>query len=106
MSIVSSVVLCFSDYTESVPVKEVQQWLTAHGFDHLRRSDHCSGGNKAMQMYVYCGAFNYFGGIEDDFGAFVGGRSWELPRNVVLLIQPEDFDSKPLKIFRPGVKNG
>lgn len=106
MSRVSGVVLCTSicesdsdDFDGGPNWKRVNAWLVEHGFTELVRAEDHHGGTKAMQMHVGMAGFNYFESHEDDFAAFVIALDWIWPGNVMLVIQPEEGDSR---IWRPA----
>lgn len=60
-------------------------------------SDH-AGGWKHPQFDAWSGGFNWFGGLEDEFAAFVMSREWGAPENLVLIMQPEEGETR---VFRP-----
>lgn len=104
MSVVSGVVLCTScaeeEISEDGPVvlfEKINEWLAAKGSFKLNRVEDSFGGGKHPQMFVAGGGFNYF--PEDEFAEFVMSLPWLFPERVVLIIQPEECETR---VFRPG----
>ena len=103
MSVVSGVVLCTSCCEEEVSEDgpavlfvQINEWLSSRGLFHLVLVEDSFGGTKHPQMFVAGGGFNCF--PEDDFAAYVIALPWENPERVVLIIQPEEGETR---VFRP-----
>lgn len=104
MSVVSGVVLCTScgedeagEDGEVVLFEKINKWLAEKGPFKLCRVESNFGGGKHPQMFVAGGGFNYF--PEDEFAAFVLGLPWHNPESVVLVMQPEEGETR---VFRPA----
>lgn len=104
MSIVTGVMLICStcDDGDLGPLSEIAAWLaereSSEGNWRLAdTSDHAVGG-KHPQFATFCGGFNAFCLEEDEFAAFVMSRDWTFPENLVLIMQPEDGETR---VFRP-----
>jgi hypothetical protein len=103
MSYVSNVTLICS-VMEDEPgqaIAEIKQWLAERcgeraAYWELKEVSDYAGGAKAMECLVYCGGFNYFD--EDDFAEFVLSLEWDHPENVVLIIDPQEGQTR---VFRP-----
>lgn len=54
------------------------------------------GGHKHPQHYAFCAGINFL--QEDEFAKKVMALEWQCPENVILIIQPEDGDTR---VFRP-----
>lgn len=99
MSVVTGVILIIGagDWGEG-PLTEVQGWLSErHKGQQLSEIAEVAGGWKHPQFEAWAGGFNYF--LDDeDFVRFVMSREWYSPENVVLVMQPEDGETR---VFRP-----
>lgn len=102
MSFVSGVILIHfcgeqGETDDSLPycIEAVNRWLKDvddRNFSPLADvTDHASG-SKHPQCQIYCAGYNYF--PEDEFAKFVVGLPWEYPENVVLVIQPEEGETR------------
>lgn len=102
MSYVSGVLLmvsvCEDGPEDGIPVlvNGLNQWLVTSGHAALADLTEHARVRKHPQCFMFGAGFNYF--PEDDFAAFVLAQPWELPENVVLLIQPEEG---PTRVWRP-----
>lgn len=106
MSIVSAITLLMSCSEEEIGpehnrkivlAEQIKSWLTARDFPPLFRQDNHYGGTKHPQAFIFGGGYNWF--PEDDFAEFVKKLPWESPRNVVLVIQPEEGETR---VYRPN----
>lgn len=91
MSWVTDVLLCINleerldehfNFSESCkPIDSINAWLDEHDQGRLDElSEHVSSGGKAMQSFVYGGAFNYL--KNDEFVKTVFSQPWKMPRSV------------------------
>jgi hypothetical protein len=106
MSVVTGVVLCMSVCEEDgsqgedgppALLEQINAWLAGRSA-HFRLPDitESAGGGKHPQMYIAAAGFNYF--PEDDFAAFVMALPWLNPENAVLVMEPEEGETR---VFRP-----
>ncbi|HZR17360.1 MAG TPA: hypothetical protein VFE51_08535 [Verrucomicrobiae bacterium] len=102
MSWVTDVILCINleekfrddaDYSESCePVDSTNRWLTDHEHGKLDQiSEAVVSSGKAMQCFVYGGAFNFLDA--DEFIKLVLSQEWKMPEAVQLLIKNEEEDA-------------
>jgi hypothetical protein len=109
MSAVSGIVLCSSCCEErgsqgedGMPLlfEQINKWLSDRSGGgaswSLEMVENHFGGSKHPQMSVAGGGFNHF--CENEFADYVLGLSWQNPENVVLVIEPEEGETR---IFRP-----
>lgn len=99
MSVVTGIMLIIGagDFGEQ-PIAEVQAWLYDRRLPPLVETSDASGGNKHPQFECWSGGFNYFD--DDEFIAFVMGREWLAPENMVLVVQPEEGASRVFRADR------
>lgn len=80
--------------------EQINKWLSDRSkggtYWSLTMVERYFGGSKNPQMSVAGGGFNYF--CEDQFADYVLGLPWRNPENVILIINPEDGETR---IFRP-----
>lgn len=102
MSRVTNVILtaaCAEDIDDNDhanAMESVNQWLAEKNYGEFARVDGNAGGTKAMEAFVFLGAFNYLDLVA--FLAVVGAAPWQQPENVrVFVKQQEDerFDVPP-----------
>lgn len=104
MSIVTGVVLCCAlteEDGEDAPIEQVvaiNQWLMQRGRGALVDVTDHAGGYRHPQMLVFAGGFNHLD--EDEFVRVVLSQSWLEPSNVVLVMQPEEGETR---VFRGDV---
>lgn len=103
MSVVSGVVLCTSCTEDEVHedgpatlIEKINAWLSERHFGKIMQVESGFGGSKHPQMFVAGAGFNYF--PEDEFAAFVLSLPWSSHGNVVLVIEPDQGDTR---VFRP-----
>lgn len=100
MSVVTGIMLIvgFGEEERERPLAEVQQWLHDRcGQKLVDVADH-AGGWKHPQFHAMAAGINRFVD-EDEFARFVCSRNWSCPENVVLILQPEEGQTR---LFRPG----
>jgi hypothetical protein len=102
MSVVTSVMLICSIGDAEDNIASINAWLAGHderrGYYELKEVSEGGGGSKVPQFEAWCGGFNYFGHLEDEFAAFVLGLEWYAEENLVLIMEPENGESR---VFRP-----
>lgn len=86
----------------SDPIAEIQQWLSERhqGTNLVEVADH-AGGSKHPQCECWLAGVNYL--AEDEFGKFVVLRRWNMRESVVLMLQPEEGDTR---LLRPAFLEG
>ena len=69
----------------------INAWLEKHELGKLDElSSHVRSGGKAMQCYVYGGAFNFM--KVDEFINHVLSQTWKRPEAVLFMIKDEEQD--------------
>jgi len=102
MSWVTDVILCLSveerfqdhsDFSESCEsLDKINAWLGEHEQGKLDElSEHVVSGGKAMQAFVYGGAFNFLD--VEDFIKVVLSQEWKMPQAVQLLVKKEEDEA-------------
>lgn len=110
MSVVTGVTLICSvidghDEDESgndVPtplIARLNDWLSQQKFGPLRAVQEGAGGNKHPQCCIYAAGYNYFGSCVNEFIGMVLQADWICPQNVVLVMQPEEGETR---VYRVG----
>jgi hypothetical protein len=114
MSRVTGVMILCSLMDEDAdgPIGEIKAWLAATDYGEaysLNQIDDHAGGHKHPQFAAFAGGFNFFDTHaapagdgrqgSEIFAEFVMTREWCYPENVVLIIQPEDGETK---VWRPA----
>lgn len=91
-------IIGYADDADGEVVAEVQAWLAERGRGQLVDVADEAGGFKHPQFHALAAGVNYF--LEDnEFAAFVVSRDWRAPWSVVLILQPEEGETK---VYRPG----
>ena len=73
-------------------IDNINAWLEKHELGKLDElSLHVRSGGKAMQCYVYGGAFNFM--KVDEFISLVSSQTWKQPDSVRLFIKDEEEDA-------------
>jgi hypothetical protein len=101
MSFCISVVLCMSSAEQSddgnyALGERVNEWLEQHDVAAMLDVSHSFGGYQSPDMIVMGGGFGYF--PDEEFADFVLALPWENPGRVVLIIQPDQGETR---VFRP-----
>lgn len=97
MSVVSGVTLLTSVTEEKETFDAINNWLFERGYiKGMAPVEDNYGGSKHPQQLAHGAGLNYL--EEDAFADFVIGLPWEYPERVVLVIQPEEGDTR---VFRP-----
>lgn len=97
MSTVTNIIL-HTDM-ENDGVQLIQNLLSNVNKGQLQAAPINSGGGKCMEIDLYTGAYNAFG--DDTVEKLVGlfhGIAWEEPHRTVLIITPQDGETK---VYRP-----
>ncbi|MGH7947335.1 MAG: hypothetical protein ACREF9_20370 [Opitutaceae bacterium] len=103
MSVVTGFVLICSvgedlERAEAPPgnLARINEWLCHRGFSAL--VDLAEGhavGNKHPQLFLYSAGYNDF--PEDEFIAFFHTLMWETPERCVLVLQPEEGETRVVR---------
>jgi hypothetical protein len=114
MSVVTGIMLicCLSD-ADDAPLADIRAWLASReyavGAYELKDVADFAGGSKHPQFAAFSAGCNYFdchgaetddGNGTEEFAAFVLSRAWNAPENVVLIMQPEEGETR---VFRPAI---
>lgn len=82
--------------------QELNAWLKEKDCDMiLKPIDEHAGGNRAMQLSIFAGAFNHFNIPIQDFCHHVADMKWDVPKSVTLIIQEEN-DESPVVVLKEG----
>ncbi len=82
----------FNEQDTCEAVDNINAWLTQRDKGELDDlSTHVRSGGKAMQCYVYGGAFNFLD--VDEFISLVLSQQWKKPESVMLLIKDEEQET-------------
>lgn len=105
MSVVSGITIIAScaedcaDEDDDVPIlfERLNDWIEERFYCRpLKAAQESFNGTKRPQLFCAGAGMNAF--PEDEFAAFAVSLPWEYPKNVVLVVQPEDG---PTRVFRP-----
>jgi hypothetical protein len=87
MSHVTDVIFACDLREEKTSVDLINDWLVEHEIGMLASVDDHAGGKKAMQSWVFLGAFNYL--PIEEFASYVRSLTWCHPENVQIWIKDE-----------------
>lgn len=87
MSYVTNVVLMTSLLDDKIVHEFINPWLVSQGQGELAKIDEYAGGNKAMEVDLYAGAFNHLN--TEAFIPVVIAPNWRVPEELILMVQAE-----------------
>lgn len=95
MSYVTNVVLMTSLLDDKIVHEFINTWLVSQGQGELAKINEYAGGNKAMEVDLYAGAFNHLN--EEAFIPVVVSPNWRVPEELVLVVQTE---MEPVQVYK------
>lgn len=102
MSSVSGVTLIckLNDQDEEGLLSLLNEWLETHGYPRaFQEISDDYGGSKYPQHATFGAGINHFGGNETLLAEYITVElKWDCPENVVLVIQPEEGETKVWRI--------
>lgn len=76
-------------------IRAINSWLKERRFYPLVDVSEHSGGSKHPECCVFCCGYNYF--PVDEFSALFRSMAWDLPEICVLLLKPEEGETRVLR---------